>query len=91
LVRLPSSAGAFLANLDLFIVNIAFPSIAENFGGTSLSSLSWVLTAYAIVFGALLVPAGRMADRTAASTHPLATTPARLANEASVQIGWARR
>ncbi len=57
------SVAVFMVSLDLFIVNVAFPSIAENFGGTSLSSLSWVLTAYAIVFGALLVPAGRMADR----------------------------
>jgi EmrB/QacA subfamily drug resistance transporter len=55
-------AGVFMSSLDLFIVNIAFPSIAKHFGGASLSSLSWVLSAYAIVFAALLVPAGRWAD-----------------------------
>jgi EmrB/QacA subfamily drug resistance transporter len=55
-------AGVFMSSLDLFIVNIAFPSIARHFGGASLSSLSWVLSAYAIVFAALLVPAGRWAD-----------------------------
>jgi EmrB/QacA subfamily drug resistance transporter len=55
--------GVFMASLDLFIVNIAFPDIRTSFGGTSLSDLSWVLTAYAIAFGALLVPAGRWADR----------------------------
>ncbi len=55
-------AGVFMSSLDLFIVNIAFPSIAEHFGGASVSSLSWVLSAYAIVFAALLVPAGRWAD-----------------------------
>jgi EmrB/QacA subfamily drug resistance transporter len=49
-------------NLDLFIVNVALPSIGRTFGGTELSSLSWVLNAYAIVFAALLVPAGRAAD-----------------------------
>jgi len=54
--------GVFMASLDLFIVNIAFPAIAEHFGGSSLSSLSWILSAYAIVFAALLVPAGRWAD-----------------------------
>jgi EmrB/QacA subfamily drug resistance transporter len=54
--------GAFMAQLDLFIVNIAFPSIARDFPGTSSSSLSWVLNAYAIVFAACLVPAGRLAD-----------------------------
>jgi EmrB/QacA subfamily drug resistance transporter len=57
------TAGAFLANLDLFIVNIAFPAIRADFPEASLSTLSWVLSAYAIVFAALLVPAGRLADR----------------------------
>jgi EmrB/QacA subfamily drug resistance transporter len=55
--------GVFLSSLDLFIVNIAFPSISASFHGESLSSLSWVLSAYTIVFAALLVPAGRWADR----------------------------
>jgi len=55
--------GVFLSSLDLFIVNIAFPSISATFHGESLSSLSWVLSAYTIVFAAALVPAGRWADR----------------------------
>jgi EmrB/QacA subfamily drug resistance transporter len=55
--------GVFLSSLDLFIVNIAFPSISKAFHGESLSSLSWVLSAYTIVFAAALVPAGRWADR----------------------------
>src|SRR6202140_2730315 len=54
--------GVFMSSLDLFIVNIAFPSIARHFGGASLGSLSWILSGYAIVFAALLVPAGRWAD-----------------------------
>jgi MFS family permease len=58
-----TSVGLFMASLDLFIVNIAFPDLAKDFHGASLSSLSWVLNAYAIVFAALLVPAGRIADR----------------------------
>ena len=58
-----TSIGVFVASLDLFIVNIAFPDIALDFDGTSLAGLSWILNAYAIVFAALLVPAGRMADR----------------------------
>src|SRR3954462_6289946 len=57
------SGAVFMSSLDLFIVNIAFPDIARDFAGTSLSSLSWILNAYAIVFAALLVPAGRSADR----------------------------
>jgi EmrB/QacA subfamily drug resistance transporter len=55
--------GVFLSSLDLFIVNIAFPNISASFHGESLSSLSWVLSAYTIVFAAALVPAGRWADR----------------------------
>jgi EmrB/QacA subfamily drug resistance transporter len=55
--------GVFLSSLDLFIVNIAFPSISASFHGENLSSLSWVLSAYTIVFAAALVPAGRWADR----------------------------
>src|SRR5580704_7064072 len=55
--------GVFLSSLDLFIVNIAFPSISSTYHRESLSSLSWVLSAYTIVFAAVLVPAGRWADR----------------------------
>jgi EmrB/QacA subfamily drug resistance transporter len=56
------AAVAFMAQLDLFVVNIAVPSIGASFGGAGLSSVSWVLNGYAIVFAALLVPAGRLAD-----------------------------
>jgi EmrB/QacA subfamily drug resistance transporter len=52
----------FLSVLDLFIVNIAFPDLAKDFHGTDLSGLSWVLTAYAILYAAVLVPAGRLGD-----------------------------
>jgi EmrB/QacA subfamily drug resistance transporter len=52
----------FMAALDLFVVNVALQGIAAHFGG-SLANVSWVLNAYAIVFGALLIPAGRAADR----------------------------
>jgi EmrB/QacA subfamily drug resistance transporter len=55
-------AAIFMSNLDLFVVNVAFPDIHRDLGG-GLSALSWVLNAYAIVFAALLVPAGRLADR----------------------------
>jgi EmrB/QacA subfamily drug resistance transporter len=57
------SIAVFMASLDLFIVNIAMPELARDFPGSGLNSLSWILNAYAIVFAALLVPAGRIADR----------------------------
>ena len=53
--------GAFLAFLDSTIVNIAFPDIQRYFH-SNLSSLSWVLNAYNIVFAAFLVAAGKLAD-----------------------------
>ena len=56
------AAAIFMSNLDLFIVNVALPSIGSDFGG-SLAKLSWVLNAYAIGFAALLVAAGRLGDR----------------------------
>ncbi|HUD36659.1 MAG TPA: MFS transporter [Streptosporangiaceae bacterium] len=57
------SLAVFMSSLDLFIVNLAFPYIGREYPGTSLGSLSWVLNAYTIVFAAVLVPAGRWADR----------------------------
>jgi MFS family permease len=53
----------FMSSLDLFIVNVALRAIGAGVGETSLANLSWILNGYAIVFAALLVPAGRLADR----------------------------
>jgi MFS family permease len=55
-------AGIVLANLDLFIVNVALPDIARDFGGAALDDLSWVLNGYAIVYAALLVFLGRLSE-----------------------------
>ena len=57
------SLAVFMSSLDLFIVNLAFPYIGRQYPGTTLGSLSWVLNGYTIVFAAVLVPAGRWADR----------------------------
>jgi EmrB/QacA subfamily drug resistance transporter len=54
---------AFMASLGLFIVNVAFDAVGKSFHGVALADLSWVLNAYAIVYAALLVPLGRLADR----------------------------
>jgi EmrB/QacA subfamily drug resistance transporter len=53
----------FIAFLDVTAVNVAFPAMRRSFVDVSPASLSWVLNAYNIVFAALLVPAGRVADR----------------------------
>src|SRR5271170_7376519 len=56
-------AATFMSSLDVFIVNVGLRAIGADVGQSSLAHLSWVLNAYAIVFAALLVPAGRLADR----------------------------
>ena len=56
-------AGVVLANLDLFIVNVALPDIARDLGDASLGKLSWILNGYAIVYAALLVFFGRLSER----------------------------
>ncbi|WP_249012351.1 DHA2 family efflux MFS transporter permease subunit [Conexibacter sp. DBS9H8] len=56
-------AGVVLASLDLFIVNVALPSIARDLHQRNLSTLSWVLNGYAILYAALLVLFGRIAER----------------------------
>jgi EmrB/QacA subfamily drug resistance transporter len=61
-VLLVASFGAFLAFLDATIVNVAFPNIRESFPDSTISSLSWILNAYSIVFAAFLVVSGRLAD-----------------------------
>jgi len=56
-------SGVVLAQLDLFIVNLALPSMSKDLGDARLGDLSWILNAYAIVYAALLVFFGRIADR----------------------------
>ncbi|WP_308162761.1 MFS transporter [Nocardia alni] len=62
-VAVVASLATFIAFLDATIVNIAFPSIHAGFPAWSMDSLSWVMNAYNILFAALLMPAGRYADR----------------------------
>lgn len=57
-----ASGTTFLGFLDVTIVNLAFPDLGRDFSGASVSELSWVITAYAVLFAALLAPAGRLAD-----------------------------
>ncbi|HWT94723.1 MAG TPA: MFS transporter [Solirubrobacteraceae bacterium] len=56
------SAAVVMASLDLFIVNVALPDLTRDLD-SDLGALSWVLNGYAIVYAALLVLFGRMAER----------------------------
>lgn len=53
----------FAVFLDTTVLFVAFPDITRSFPTVSTASLSWVLNAYTILFAALLIPAGRLADR----------------------------
>ncbi|AWB94001.1 MFS transporter [Aeromicrobium chenweiae] len=47
--------------LDISIVNVALPSIREGLGAGN-STIQWVVAGYALAFGIVLVPAGRLGD-----------------------------
>jgi EmrB/QacA subfamily drug resistance transporter len=55
------SVGTFMATLDGSIVNISLPKIQEAFG-VNLSAIEWIVVAYLLVVGALLLPFGRLGD-----------------------------
>jgi EmrB/QacA subfamily drug resistance transporter len=54
-------AGMLMIVLDATVVNVALPSIQDDLGFTT-SSLAWVVNAYLIAFGGLLLLAGRLGD-----------------------------
>src|SRR5829696_2277221 len=61
LAQLVLCAGVLMIVLDATVVNVALPSIQEDLG-FSQSGLAWVVNAYLIAFGGLLLLAGRLGD-----------------------------
>lgn len=57
-----TSLAIFAASLDATILFVAFSDIQHTFSAVSPEQLSWVLNAYTIIYAALLVPAGKIAD-----------------------------
>jgi EmrB/QacA subfamily drug resistance transporter len=55
-------AGMFIALLDTTIVNVALPSIRTSLDASE-ATLSWIISGYALSFGLVLIPAGRLGDR----------------------------
>src|SRR5207247_6482420 len=53
--------GMLMIVLDVTVVKVALPSIQDDLG-FSTSSLAWVVNAYIITFGGLLLLAGRLGD-----------------------------
>ena len=55
-------AGFFMALVDATIVNVALPSIRTSLNASE-STLSWIISGYALTFGLALIPSGRIGDR----------------------------
>ena len=54
---------SYISTLDMSIVNVAFFEIHKSFPQDSAATISWVVTAYSILFGSLLIVSGRLADQ----------------------------
>ncbi|GGW42084.1 MFS transporter [Streptomyces lucensis JCM 4490] len=52
----------FMVSLDLSVVNVALPDIGSDLGFSQVG-LTWVIHAYALAFGGLLLLGGKVADR----------------------------
>ena len=55
-------SAAFLVALDTTMLFAAFDALRQSFVGSSAAELSWVLNAYTVVYAAMLIPAGGLAD-----------------------------
>ncbi|MFH8370603.1 MFS transporter [Streptomyces sp. NPDC018031] len=86
------SGASFMAFLDLSIISIAFPDVQDDFPGTSLNTLTWVISGYTILLAAVLTPAGRIADslgrRTVFLWSLAAFTAASLVCAAAPSVWW---
>jgi EmrB/QacA subfamily drug resistance transporter len=54
--------GMFMSLLDATIVNVALPTIRSSLSANE-ATLSWIISGYALAFGLVLIPAGRLGDR----------------------------
>ena len=54
--------GALILNVDTTIVNVALPDLVRQTGATT-TDLQWVVDAYTLAFGALVLVAGSLSDR----------------------------
>ena len=57
-----ASVAVFLVSLDTTMLFAAFDALRHAFGDASAAELSWVLNAYTVVYAAILIPAGGLAD-----------------------------
>jgi EmrB/QacA subfamily drug resistance transporter len=57
-----ASIAVFLVSMDSTMLFAAFRTIQADFPGTSAADMSWVLNAYTVVYAAMLIPSGSLAD-----------------------------
>ncbi len=62
-VRWSAALSALVVGLNLSVMNVAFADLRTSFPAAPVTTLGWVVSAYTIVFGAVLVLAGRLADK----------------------------
>lgn len=55
-------AGVVMAMLDVTVVNVALPTIRTTLDASE-ATLSWIISGYALAYGLMLIPAGRVGDR----------------------------
>jgi EmrB/QacA subfamily drug resistance transporter len=55
-------AGVVMAMVDTTVVNVALPTIRTSLDASE-ATLSWIISGYALAFGLMLIPAGRIGDR----------------------------
>jgi EmrB/QacA subfamily drug resistance transporter len=61
-VLLLACGAAFLSLLDATVVNLAIADLHRDFPAATVTTLSWTITAYAVLLAAMLAAAGRLAD-----------------------------
>src|ERR1700742_4530786 len=87
------SVGLFMVVLDNLVVNVALPSIHNDFGA-SVQALEWTVNAYVLAYGGLLLTGAALGDRfgrrsmfvTGISLFTLAAAGAALAPSADLLI-----
>lgn len=58
-----ASIAIFMASLDSTILYAGFNNILQSFPNSKASDLSWAMSGYSIVYAAMMIPAGGIADK----------------------------
>lgn len=87
-----ASIAIFMVSLDTTILYAGFSNILHNFTSATAADLSWAMNAYSIVYAAMLIPAGGIADKYGRkkifTLGVLLFVTASFACGASPSVGW---